>query len=673
MQNEKYVFDKNGLLIEIIDENENKAIIKYSGDCIKSIENGVDTLRFSYEGDFISQVSADYGRNTKYYYENDYLVKVKDIYGNVKIYSYNKYGEMEKITDVNDNIQLANNYDDIGRLKNILYGNGAGANLKYNDEEATITYGIKGGQEIKYLRDSKKRIVSIIYDNGMEKIQYDKFGNEIEFKNRNGFIYKYLYNSNRQLEKTIFPDDNEEMYRYNSMGYIRKIVNPDWSNYAIDYDFHGNVAGIRDELNRKLRFEYNKGRLEKILFPDESEIIYKYCDNSNLIEICNQLGNRTLYSYDKFSRLHLIEYSDGSRWEYQYKSDSKIKKIFSNDGKEEVFIYNKNDLLECEIDFGGNYKKYSYYTDGKIRQVKDSKNNEIDYEYATDGNLIKISTLHGNFEYIYNKYNQLIEYIDANNNRTIITYDSMGNLITKKSNDNIITYTYGISGRLVEIIDSTKDTHTKINYRYDGKIMKIMDLKNGTNVEYTYDKAGQIISKITANKKIYDYEYDINGLLISEGERNNQKLRYKYSKTGKISCILYNTNHYKEYIYDRNDNLSAIKEVSLSKNTQYDKLDFTRSIDKKEIYLINYYSRLDRWIGSIKLDVELIDELSKKIPNHEFCNIYKLVLRNSVNFNEIKNYKYCKVKDTIRHGADHSRALYSLVNNVVKFFTIPKL
>ena len=36
-------------------------------------------------------------------------------------------------------------------------------------------------------------------------------------------LYISIYTIQIGMEKTIFPDDNEEMYRYNSMGYIRKL------------------------------------------------------------------------------------------------------------------------------------------------------------------------------------------------------------------------------------------------------------------------------------------------------------------------------------------------------------------------------------------------------------------------------------------------------------------
>ena len=89
-------YDENGLLLYVVDRNENKREYIYEEGILKRI-NFASGQYFEFEirENKIQKIIDNIGREIKYEYDGDYLKSVEIPNGGIERYSYNKQGVIE--------------------------------------------------------------------------------------------------------------------------------------------------------------------------------------------------------------------------------------------------------------------------------------------------------------------------------------------------------------------------------------------------------------------------------------------------------------------------------------------------------------------------------------------------------------------------------------------------
>ena len=314
-------------------------------------------------------MADDKGKQIKYEYDDELLKSTTDQSGTVTKYSYNSNGD---ISVINGPLNTIFEYDSIGRLAKMIYGNGMTAEYSY---------------------DSWSRLISIIYRKQTDIIIAN---------------YTYIYDIyGRIIAET---DNDRKLYEYDKNDQIIRIASKRNVNY--EYDANGNrIKMIKDGVTTT--YEYNAE--DQLIKKTENDIIttHEYDKNGNIIKKSGIKG-ATAYFYDTNNRLVQIVLSDGKTIRYAYYPD--WKRLSKSVDGNTIYYYYDNDNIVTEIDANGNIirrysfiqdellwvdngKKYYFVTNhlGSVMKIIDNNGNVVNsYEYDEFGNIIQRNEQIGN-------------------------------------------------------------------------------------------------------------------------------------------------------------------------------------------------------------------------------------------------------------------------------------
>ncbi|PKM39218.1 MAG: hypothetical protein CVV03_12650 [Firmicutes bacterium HGW-Firmicutes-8] len=279
------------------------------------------------------------------------------------------------------------NYDTLGRLTTINYGNGIRQNYAYDKSDRV--------SNLKVMQGSLKQM-NLNYE-------YDKVGRLTAVRD-NGKKFGYSYNAIGQLTEELNGVTGiKSSYKYYPSGNIKNLRYFDGknvvSNYEYKYDKRGNQT-LKDEGPDKTMYYYDPlSRIKTALAPDKIQN-YEYDDLDNikeLTEIKDTKIEQTSYLYDKDSRLLLQETDKGSenvqhRFTYdavgnQLTKDEVVKRNGSTIASKTFnYWYNGFNQLSRVQNPDGQFTDYTYNGIG-LRTKKDFGDKATNY-YYNGGNII---------------------------------------------------------------------------------------------------------------------------------------------------------------------------------------------------------------------------------------------------------------------------------------------
>lgn len=397
----------------------------------------------------------------------------------------------------------------------------------------------KQNKQIRVIDEKSAMIEETIYNEKGLAIRVKKF-----HKDNSGLYFnsESEVNEKGQVLKVIDNLDNETNYEYepNTNKVVKQTNSEEQTiNYAYDYNTD-NVTNINTSIDGKdnsNQSKYIKGFLTEQNNPN-TKYNYTYDKYGQVKEI--KINNETYVAYNEqknsSTNIYQQEYSNRSGYEVVKDKYGKIlRKQVLQKGliiPQVNYTYDKNDKLIEENDLTNNNTKKYTYIDENLVKVEDGNyektidtdvfknNSRINYKY---NDLTK-----SNYDYTYNKENQLEEV--KHNNQTIekFEYDKLGRVKKQINNQTENSYAYltnnGHTTNLVNtVITKQRDKEERTKYTYD-KLGNITEIKTSDNyIRYTYDKLSRLIREDNLKLNLsYQIEYDANGNIES-------KTNYKYS------------------------------------------------------------------------------------------------------------------------------------------------
>ena len=492
--------------------------------------------KLTYTGNDKVQVDGK-GYNTSYVYdESDKLVSVLKPASN----------------SLSEEIKTAYKYDFLGNVVTTTTGKGKKATKEYDELGRVIKKIDESGNSIKYYYDNEQNVVKIVDQNG-QVIQQ-------QFDFRNQLIQKEAFKNQENVDNTSFT--------YDLVGRKTSATN---STGTISYEYYSADDTSSDKY---------VGQMKKVIYPDQSSILYGYNNNGARTAMTVQIGDSepwsVNYSYDVNNRLSHVTSDAGSVQEsYQYQANgfllsSTIKnhsqQISSFDGmKVSNAITNKMSDNTVLSDY-----KQLYDENNNIKTIIDSQSiNEFSYDSLDRITLTGI----GNEQYTY----------DKNGNReTVISetpivpigrkmhYDAYDRLNLIETDNESVDYRYNSEGLLFERTAENKTTR----YYYDGnQIIAEATVSNDKpllDAKYVRGLNQKIIAKVSekqADKDLYGgvayYHYNLHGDVTKITDQNSQTLNeYSYDVWGNPLEVKEKTSNpfrYSGEYYDAETNLQYLR------------------------------------------------------------------------------------------------------------------
>ena len=380
-------------------------------------------------------------KQTKYEYNyNGQITKITDpdlketrlTYGGTGCSSCG--GGVDKLTEVKDAKQLANNwdgttyfYDKLGRLEH-----------ETDPRRKTIRY--------------------TYYDNGLVKEKIDASATPKT-------LISYEYNNRGQLTKKRQADGFAESYEYDANGRLWKASNPNIS-YTLDWYKNGLLKSITDNTGKALQYEYDGGgNRTKMIAPDGMPFWTWYDEANRPYWYYTPVGTITL-SYDDSGRPWQLVNGNGVTTTYTYDGLDRLIRILAT-------TYSGQPISDVG---------YGYYRAGN-RQTRTEPDKTITYGYDNLYRLtsaVTTGTTSASETYTYDEVGNRrsgptadisYDYSLANqlDGKTgiVYTYDDYGNLRTATQGADVTTYTHDSENRLTKVERKVGTTTNTTTYKYD--------------------------------------------------------------------------------------------------------------------------------------------------------------------------------------------------------------
>lgn len=404
--------------------------------------------------------SFTYGNGQKISYNYDRfnrLIKKVGTNGSIE-YTYNAKGKVRTVKD-NINANTENyTYDLADRLAKSEDTNGFKKEYSYdknsNVNKTKYTLGTDS-KETKYNYDRDNRINSIVTENNMVVVNYDRLSriaNKEIKSNNNTYVTEYEY-----LNTNIENKTTEK---------VKSIKNGNNELISYTYDANGNIETIKEGNEQKQKYYYDG--LNQLIREDNKAlnktIVYTYDVGGNIIT-----KKEYLYTTGSISEETLTNTIN-----YTYTNTNWNDQLTSFNGKAITY-----DEIGNPTSYDG--ATYTWQNGRELASI--SKNGtKIQYKYNDSG--IRTSKIINGTETKYHLEGSKVIYETAGNTKIYYTYDESGDIIGLTYSGNKYHYVKNLQNDIIGILNSNLEQIVKYEYDSWGNIKSITD-NNGNEITDT--------------------------------------------------------------------------------------------------------------------------------------------------------------------------------------------
>ena len=570
---QRYIFDENGALFRILDENGLETTFMYEGKFLKSVSNTCGSLTFAYNEDSrLSKVTDHAGRSAKYEYVSGQLTKVTHPSGAVFQYEYETHGMISKVIDPLGTAIVHNEYDSEGRTIVQHMADGGVAQMAYDDENMTTTIVEQNGNKVVHYRDKYFRTVRSVYADFEENYIYDTTSTLTGHTDRNNNTWWYVFDDFGNITRKVDPLGNAVIAEYNIFNKPTKLSFSSGGHMDFTYDEYGGLTSSVDLLGRPTRCTNDEyGRMHTITMPDLSEFKLGFDNKGNVSKTTDSMGTDTHYEYNDLNQVVKAINGNGIATSFEYSANGNITKVTDAMGNSRQYEYNLAGMVTSITDFDGAVIKYDYDKMGNLVEITDPTGASTKATFDIMQNTTSVTDYNGHTVfYEYDEYNRIIKTIDKEDNATTYEHDNNGNVtavISSVGARTEITYdalnrhtqimapdgaktlfVYDNAGNMTQITDALGNTTTRV-YDIAGQVTKLIDAL-GNKTQFTYTSLGQTEKVINAKGECLTYEYYPGGRLKSVVGPCGETEHYEYDKTGNLVKISDSDGNETRLVYD---------------------------------------------------------------------------------------------------------------------------
>ncbi len=551
-QTATYVYDSRGQLLSETDHTGQVTSVNTydSSGQLSSLKDVVgNTTAMGYDVTGLTSITDAMGNTTAYTYTGDDLTQVTDPVGTSRSYTYDannrKIREVVNYTRYDSNkVNYTNSwsYDTKGRVVNETIA-GLTTYKTYGDSDEVLT-SRTGNDTTTYVYDANKQLTQTIYPDGSSQFStYDAAGNVVTEKDAMGNITTHDYDALNRKFKTTLPNGGVITTRYDGVGNVisetdasgntstheydalgRKIVMTDSMGNIHRYIYNelGRLSQETDKLGRTTQYIYNVlGQRTNVIYADGSSTQTSYDVLGRKLTETNELGQTTQYSYDVSGRLIAVTDAMGNITAYTY--DSLGNKTSQTDalGRVTKWTYDTYSRQYQHILPDGSYSIKGY--DGKGRTT-----------YVDDFNRKRQA-------YLYDVQDRIVQTSYSDGSSDIIDYNALGQRIkTTRSEAGSVQTTRYVYDNMGNLTQETKPSGEVLNYAYNNSgnktVMTLVSNGNSTSTQYGYDSLNRLIST-TDSTGITTYRYNAVGNKIGETKPNAIATQYRFNAKNQLTSM----------------------------------------------------------------------------------------------------------------------------------------
>jgi len=374
----------SGDLLTATDANGNKLTFSDAG-IVSSTGKSV-TFERDVAGRIVGVVDPD-GKKVKYEYDTKGdLVAVKDREENRTQFKYEDEDRPHFLTEVIDPLGrsgVKTDYDEQGRLKQMVDANGSAVELVYDPNNSLQKVKDVFGKETTYVYDSRGNVLTEI----------DPLGKRVD---------RTFDGDNNVLTETVI---TTELNAAGNPVEVRQTT--EWT-----YDTKGNKLTEKDALGNVSRWTYNsRGQVLTETDALGNTATYTYSPSGNLLSTLDAKGHVTKHSYDlRGLRLSTTD-ADNKITRYEYDNSGNLTRQVDALSNDTTYTYNNlgkrlSETKKITTAYGlvELVTEWKYDSEGRVKSVIDAEGYITNYEYDANGNRrAVVDATRRRTEYVYNE------------------------------------------------------------------------------------------------------------------------------------------------------------------------------------------------------------------------------------------------------------------------------
>jgi RHS repeat-associated protein len=411
-------------------------------------KNGETSFTYNSYGQLETLTDARRGDPTVFaYYESGdferYLHTVTNPVGGVDSYTYDSRGRVYSHTDPNQNTTTFPLYDDMNRIRQIVYQDQTTKTFTYDCCRLESVTDVNGTVSFTYGPMKRLSSVTDVYGKVISYSSYDKNGNLETLTYPGNKLVTYEYDKANRLTKVTDWLNNVTQYEYDAVGNLKRTIYPNGTTITYQYDIANRLTTIIDaKADGTLNAVYNYvldslGNRKEIKshqplnpIPSPPPSIISTHDADNRL----QTAGTTDYEYDANGNLDTVTLGSDVRdhtWDYEnrltrltvggnvyeYKYDGLGNRVSRKvNGLETRYVVDPRGLptVLAETDADGNVTAYYVYGLGLISKITPS-DQVYYYHFDGIGSTAAISDSSGSIvnNYAYDEFGKLLDQVEA--------------------------------------------------------------------------------------------------------------------------------------------------------------------------------------------------------------------------------------------------------------------
>jgi RHS repeat-associated protein len=526
---EKLKFNAEGKLIEVKDRNGNALTLTYAEGKLTAVKDGAGReLKFAYTGAQVTSIEDPLGHKVTYAYEAGNLTSVT-LPGEVSPRWKFKYDASHQLTEMTDarGHTTKNEFDEKNRVK---------TQTDRLERKTKFEYGEAGNRKTTTITEPNASTTFYKFNEAGEPLELiEAKGTSLERKTTNE------YSASFELNKSTDPKSHATTY---------------------EYDAEGNRTLEKDAESDERKWTYNKTH------DVETETTPK--------------GEKTTFKRDAHGNVEAIERpapgETTQKTTFKHAANGDLESETDPLGHETKFEYDTYGNRKAEIDAAGDKRSWTYDKDGRIEAEVSPRGNEEGAEAA------KFTT-----KFERDAQGRPIKVTDPLAHETKYGYDANGNLETlTDANAHVTKYTYDSDDERTKV-ERGNGTTTETAYDSMGKV-KSKTNGNGKTTKYERNALEQITEVIDPLERKTTREYDAAGNLEKQKDPEGRTTTYSYDNTDRLTKASYSeeATHAVEFEYDKDSNVTVMKDGTGTTKTTYDVLDRPTEVENGNKELVKY-------------------------------------------------------------------------------------
>jgi len=574
---ESWQFDEAGLPLRIDNGPGTAVALEHDDGRLVELRHGAGKhVGVRWDADRICALECSDGRRVDYRYDGGHLVAADGDAG-PRFYEVAENGRMLSVSDADGVVEVANAYDEDGRVVRQLSPFGRHTLIGYLPGRVTVTSDENDGPSNIYVHDDDGRLLSVIDgDDRRVTLQYDQFANQIAFTDRKGALTFQEWDERGNLLRRVLPSEAEFTFTHD---YADRVVEVKASSGAVvSHRYEGDERSpveITDAEGGVTRLTVQGGLVHEITDPDVVRLRFEFDDDGNIVAAIDAdgnvarlerdaagrvtaavtpLGRRTAFTYDARGRPLERQDPSGATWRYEYSAAGRLTALVDPTGAREEIRYGEHGEAAAFVDPLGRVTEHSYDVFGnrvgvvapdggawqfgydalsRLTSIADPSGATWLREYDANGNLTASVDPAGlRYAALLDQADRVTALDDGLTSATF-DFDPLGRCLAHLRPDGTAARAgYDLMGRRTTIEDPVGGTST-IEYTPAGRVARVVQPSGRTEV-YDYDGCGRAVARTDGAGRRWEFRYDADGMLVEKIAPTGERERLIWDDGGRL-------------------------------------------------------------------------------------------------------------------------------------------